>query len=117
MGGGLGFGDTEGQIEHALEFPGAVGQTVVARPHVIARAEIFVGDVERCQDRDLQTVALRTFPHRQAHLFIDVSRQLCDVRLLERASYRIPLAVDFYMHNARFNHTLVVSRQSTVDSH
>ena len=100
VGGGLWFGNAQGEIEHALELPGAVGEAIVARSHVIASAEVFVGDIEAREDRDFETVSLRTLPHGEAHLLIDVRRQLRDVRLVERASYGIALTVDLDVHDA-----------------
>ena len=98
--GGLRFGDPQGEIEHAFEFPRAVGEAIVARSHVIASAEVFVGDIEAREDRDFETVSLRTLPHGKAHLLIDVRRQFRDVRLVERASYGVALTVDLDVHDA-----------------
>ena len=88
----------------------------MARLHVITGAEVFVGDIEAGEDRDFETVSLRTLPHGEAHLLINVRRQLRDVRLVERAPYRIALTVDLDVHYAGFNHTLslVASRKSPV---
>jgi hypothetical protein len=114
--GGLRFGNPQGEVEHAFEFPRAVSEAIVARSHVIASAEVFVGDIEAGEDRDFETVSLRTLPHGEAHLLIDVRRQFRDVRLIERASYGIALTVDLDVHNTGFNHTwsLVASRLSMV---
>lgn len=114
--GGLRFGNAQGEIEHAFELPRAVGEAIVARLHVITGAEVFVGDIEAGEDRDFETVSLRTLPHGEAHLLINVRRQLRDVRLVERAPYRIALTVDLDVHYAGFNHTLslVASRKSPV---
>jgi hypothetical protein len=108
--GGLRFGNAQGEIEHAFEFPCAVGEAIVARSHVIASAEVFVGDIEACEDRDFETVSLRTLPHGEAHLLIHVRRQFRDVRLVERTSYGIALTVDLDVHYAGFCHNEVVGR-------
>jgi len=94
-------GKPQRQIEHAFEFGGSSRHLIVLPTLIVEDAEVFVGDVQRCQDGEFQRVACRGFLEGKPHLLVDVSGQLGHVGWIESAPDRVLLSVDLDGHDTR----------------
>jgi len=101
---GGGVGTSKREIKHAFEFSGAVREAVVPGAHVIARPEELVGNIQRRQNGNLQTVALWTLTHGEAHFLIHVRSELGDIGLLERTPHWISLSVNLDVDDSIRHH-------------
>src|SRR5687768_5538748 len=84
----------ENFVDEPLQTHGTLVELAMRLGLLGARAEIFVGNVERDQHSQAEGVAGRRGIGGGAHLLIDVRRQLRDVALVERAPDRVGLPRD-----------------------
>src|SRR4051812_30674210 len=69
-----GVGQSQRQIEHALEFGGTARDLIVLPPLVVEDAKILVGDIERREDGEFQRIAGGGFAEGGGHLRRDLGR-------------------------------------------
>src|SRR5688572_26908145 len=84
----------ENFVDEPLQTKGTLVERPVRLGLLAARAEVFVGNVQRHEHGKAQRVAGRRGIGGGAHLLIDIRRQLRDVALVERAPDRIALPGD-----------------------
>jgi hypothetical protein len=97
---GVRIRQTDGEIDHPFELDGPVFE---ARPAIlvgVARPEVFVGDVERGKDRNLQRVPRRTLLGGETHFLVNERCKLRHVLPVQGAADRVALSVNLDVDDA-----------------
>ncbi|HET7220086.1 MAG TPA: hypothetical protein VFJ02_18650 [Vicinamibacterales bacterium] len=74
-------------------------ESVLPIVHIVADAEVLVGDVERRENGDLERVAGRALLEREPHFLVDVGGEVGDVSGVQPALDRVTLSVDLDGHD------------------
>lgn len=107
--------------EHAIQqqFQGVGSLSKLSVPFAcgVSTPEQFIGDIERCEDREAQRIARGRLVTCRPDLVVDVARQSNDVFRVKRAADRISLAADLNGDDASlvFHGALEIQRFQLVE--